>query len=99
MEHLRAQGWEPDIAERWIGGRFKVRKDLFGCWDLVALRPGEIAFVQVTSASNVSARLRKIAEHPKTELCRAAGATLLVHGWRKPTKTIRRWRLREENVS
>jgi hypothetical protein len=100
LKHLRSQGYEADVVERWIGGgRFKVRKDLFGSWDIVAVKPGEVAFVQTTSGSNVSSRIRKIADNPTTPRCREANVRLLIHGWSKPTKTRRTWRLREEDVS
>jgi hypothetical protein len=55
--------------------------------------------VQTTSASNVSARIRKIADNPTTVNCREANVRLLVHGWAKPTKKRRTWALRVEDVS
>ncbi len=98
LKHLRSEGYAADVCERWIGGgKFKVRKDLFGSWDIVAVKPGEVAFVQTTSGSNVSARVRKIADNPTTPKCREANVRLLVHGWRKNAK--KRWVLRVEDVS
>jgi hypothetical protein len=101
LKHLRAAGYVADIVERHMripGGR-SFKRDLFGSWDIVAVKPGEVAFVQTTSGSNVSARLRKIADNPTTPRCREANVRLLIHGWSKPTKTRRTWRLREEDVS
>jgi hypothetical protein len=100
LKRLRSEGYKADVVERWIGvGRFRVRKDMFGSWDIVAIKPGEVAFVQTTSASNVSARIRKIADNPTTVNCREANVRLLVHGWAKPTKKRRTWALRVEDVS
>jgi hypothetical protein len=83
----RRREWRVDVVERWIGGgRIKVRKDLFGCIDLVALdgRPGVLG-IQATSRSNVSARVRKIREEcwPAAEAWLRAGNRLEVWGWGK----------------
>ncbi len=83
----RANGWLIDVVERWIGGgRIKVRKDLFGCIDLVALdgKPGVLG-IQATSGSNASARLKKIHGEcwPAVERWLQAGNRLEVWGWRK----------------
>jgi hypothetical protein len=56
---------------------------LWGFADLLAIRPGEVLAVQVTSGSNVSARVKKIAEHENTQFVREAGIAIHVHGWRK----------------
>jgi hypothetical protein len=37
----------------------------------------------VTSGSNVSARVKKIAEHENTQFVREAGIAIHVHGWSK----------------
>jgi hypothetical protein len=98
LRELRRRGLEADVVERWIGGRgFRIRKDLFGCWDVAAVGNGELVLVQTTSGSNVSSRIRKIADAPATPKLREANIRLLVHGWRKNAKG--RWVLREEDVS
>jgi hypothetical protein len=98
LRELRLRGLEADVVERWIGGGgFKVRRDLFGCWDVAAVGNGELVLVQTTSGSNVAARITKIAESPATPKLREANVRLLVHGWRKNAKG--RWVLREVDVS
>lgn len=101
LELLRERGYRADVVERTIrlpGGRM-FKRDLFGGFDIVAVGNGEIVLVQTTSGSNVSARLKKLADLEALPLLREAGVRLLVHGWMKPTKTLRTWRLREEDIS
>lgn len=92
LRWLRAQGWTVDVCERWVprfGGAGKVRKDLFGMIDLVAVRPGHTLGVQTTSHDNYLARVRKLTddEHqPALQALRAAGWVITVHGWRKSTR-------------
>ena len=60
--------------------------DLFGIIDVVAVGPRGTLMIQVTSSSNVSARLKKMCqEHTETalSLIRARGVTVEVWGWRK----------------
>lgn len=101
MEVLRERGYQVDVVERTFrlpGGRM-FKRDLFGGFDLAAVGNGELVLVQTTSADNVAARITKITDLPALPLLREAGIRLLVHGWMKPTKTIRTWRLREEDIS
>jgi hypothetical protein len=89
---LRADGWLVDVCERWVptgNGVGKVRKDLFGLVDLVALRGDTTMGVQTTSNSNVNARLNKINddEHRSAlHALQAAGWLIVVHGWRMTTR-------------
>ena len=73
------------------------RNDLFECWDILAVRDGETIAVQTTSRTNVSSRMKKIAETGSTPHLRKAGWRLLVHGW--DTGPDGKHRLREEDVS
>jgi len=90
LRFLRDDGWLVDVCERWVpapGGR--VRRDLFGMIDLVAVRGAETMGVQTTSHSNALARLNKMQddEHAVAlEALHAAGWLLVVHGWRKSTR-------------
>ena len=80
LDKLEAEGYRADIVERRKG---PVTKDLFGIIDVLAVREGETLAVQVTSRSNVSTRLRKIADSDSIADIRAAGWTVHVHGWDK----------------
>lgn len=93
--HLEADGWLVAVVERW-NPHARIRQDLFGFIDLVAVRAGETLAVQATSTSNVSTRVTKIAESPNVGIVREAGWAIHVHGW---SKKQGRWVLREVDVS
>lgn len=96
LRHLRDEGWTVDVVERW-NPHARIRQDLFGFIDVLAVRGGETLAVQTTSASNVASRIRKIADHPSVSAVRAAGWSIHVHGWAKKSG---RWTLtRNENLS
>lgn len=91
------------------GGRVR-RKDLFGFADLVCVRPGEIVFLQVTSWSNVSARVNKIAREtegsgqwamPMSEIAKSlmscCGVRIVVEGWKQDANL--RWISREVEIT
>lgn len=95
LMYLRAQGYRVAIVERW-NPFARVRQDLFGVLDLLAVRDNEILGVQTTSGSNVAARLAKIADAEAVPDLRRAGMRLEVHGWRKLKSG---WQVRIEDVS
>jgi hypothetical protein len=90
LAHLRSDGWLVDVCERWVplhGG--KIKRDLFGLIDLVAVRPGETLGVQTTSSANFNARLNKMTDddhYPAVSALMSAGWQVVIHGWRKSTR-------------
>lgn len=97
LAHLRKLGMTADVVEYW-NSFARQRKDLFSIIDIVALSPdGQTIGVQTTSLSNVSARVKKIAESEALPALRRCGWTLVVHGWGKQPNG--RYRLREVDVS
>ena len=82
LAKLRADGWTTAIVEHW-NAHARVRQDLFGFIDILALRDGETLAVQATSGSNVAARVAKIAESKTAPIVRKAGWRIEVWGWRK----------------
>ena len=84
LKHLRDAGYTCQVVERW--NHFaKVRQDLFGFIDLVAIQEGRIVAVQAT-ASGVAARLAKIRDEPRSREWLRAGGLIEVHGWAKRGK-------------
>lgn len=81
LQYLRDQGYLLAVVERW-NPHARVRHDLFGWIDLLAIRDCETVCVQVT-ASGVAARVKKITEATTLRTVRKAGWRILVHGWRK----------------
>lgn len=97
LRKLRDDGWPlVEVVEHW-NPHARIRQDLFGFIDVLAVRRDETLAVQTTSAAGVSARLRKIADHPNIGAVREAGWRIVVHGWAKKSG---KWQLtREVDVS
>jgi hypothetical protein len=90
LRHLRAEGWPlVEVVEHW-NPHARIRQDLFGFIDVIAVGPQGTLAVQATSATNVSSRVRKIGEHPNVAQVREAGWKILVYGWAKKSG---RWTL------
>lgn len=80
LAEMRKRGYVCEVTEKW-NPFARIRQDLFGFIDVLCLGDGEIIGVQATSAGNVSARVKKIADHENVCAVRKAGMRLLVHGW------------------
>lgn len=63
---LRKAGWTCAVVEHWIP-TIKIRRDLFGFADVLAIHPQvpDTLAIQVTSSSNLAARLKKILAEPR----------------------------------
>lgn len=75
-----------EVVERW-NAFARIRQDLFGIIDIVALDEQQTLGVQTTSWTNVSARVKKIADSPYLPALLRAGWVLEVHGWKKGLST------------
>jgi len=70
------------VVERW-NSFAKIRQDLWN-FDLLCIdNEGNTVAIQVTSKSNMNARIRKIEDSEYTPHLRKANWTLLVEGWYK----------------
>lgn len=97
LKHLRQLGYVAAVVEKW-NAHARIRQDAFGILDIIALTPdGETIGVQTTSGSNVSARVKKITEHPSLVALRKCGWRVIVQGWRKGANG--RYVLREVDLS
>ena len=96
LDYLREQGYHVEIVEHW-NPFARIRKDLWGWCDILAIRKGEVLAVQVT-ASAVSDRIKKIMASDTLALVRDANIRVVVHGWRKSAKT-NKYVLRVEDIS
>ena len=95
LKKLRADGYLVAITERW-NAFAKIRQDMFGFIDLLAVKEGEILAVQTTSASNMSARAKKIADSENIGMIRKSGIKVHIHGW---VKNGRKWECKVMDVS
>jgi len=85
LEVLREQGYTVAIVEHW-NPHARIRQDLFGFIDILAIKKDETLAVQAT-ASGVSTRLKKIMASELLPRVRDAGWTIQIWGWRKSAKT------------
>lgn len=79
---LRQEGWTAQVVEHW-NSFARVRKDLFGFVDVIAMKAGEgILGVQATTGANVASRIEKI-RNIEAHMIWLDVARLEVWGWRK----------------
>jgi len=100
LKLLRSEGWFCAITERW-NQYAKVRQDLFGFIDILAIKSDMTMAVQTTTGDNVSKRIEKIRELQAASLWLESPSRLIVvHGWRKVGKQGDRklWQCRIEHV-
>jgi hypothetical protein len=82
LRFLRNSGYSADVCERWIA-QARIRKDLFGCIDIIAVHrcePGVLA-MQATSLPNLGARLAKARSKAELKVWLRAGGRFEVWGW------------------
>ena len=85
LKRLKDSGDYPlvQVVEHW-NSFARIRQDLFGIIDILAIdHKGVVTALQVTSYSNVGARVKKITESPATPHLRTADWVILVEGWHK----------------
>lgn len=114
LAHLRKTGWTVAIVEKWNPhvGPHGIRQDLFGCLDLLAVRPIEastpsgpdgILGVQCCAGSSAANRVAKILAEPRARTFLEAGGRIVVHAWRKTNDRQRgkrkTWKLDEREIS
>lgn len=93
MKLLRDEGYLVAKVEHW-NAYARVRHDLFGFLDLLALKDGKkgCVGVQTTTASNLGKRIEKAMKLPALKLWLGAGNHVEFHGWRKKGK-YSRWQV------
>lgn len=96
LRELRKTCEAVQVVEKW-NPHARIRQDLFGFIDILAICGAETIAVQSTSWANLPARVRKIAESEHLAAVRAAGWRILVHGWRMGKSG--RYELRCEDIS
>jgi hypothetical protein len=91
LKYLRALGFDVAVTERW-NPYAKIRQDLFGWMDLLAYHPGDKTTrgIQVTSASNMAARVTKLRASKYATRWHQAGNVVVVHGWAKRARKGKR---------
>jgi hypothetical protein len=92
LKQLRKEGYVCQVVEKW-NPYARIRQDLFGFIDIVAIKDQEILGVQATSASNLSARVHKALACPHLAAWLKANARFEVWGWSKkgPRGQAKHW--------
>ena len=95
LKYLREQGYLCAIVEKW-NPHARIRQDLWGWCDILAIKKDEVLAVQVTS-TGVAARIKKIQESETVGRVREANIRIEVHGWSKNSKG--KIKMRIEDIS
>jgi len=82
LDKFRKEGYLVEITEHWVP-QAGIRKDLWGFCDLLAVKGTEIIAIQVTSATNINARVYKIMGNKNFLTIKKSGIKILVQGWLK----------------
>jgi len=102
LQELRRRGYVAQVVERW-NAFAKIRQDLFGFIDIVAVKSNEngVLGVQATSTGNVPSRIQKASLSPNLSVWLQAGNRFAVWGWAKRGAKGKRkvYQLREEVVT
>jgi hypothetical protein len=85
---LNEMGYTCEVVERWCGFSRK-KHDLFTIFDVLAIGNNETVGIQITSRSNMSTRVKKIADSEFIDAIREANWRILVIGWDKPAHRYR----------
>jgi hypothetical protein len=99
LAECRKRGWTAQVVEKW-NPHAKIRQDLFGCIDIVALTPDGILGIQACAGASHAARAAKMRAEPKVAAWLSAGGLLTVWSWSKrgARGEVKRWTLREEVI-
>lgn len=92
LSDLRDLGYSPWVVESRITNF--VKRDLFNCIDILAIKGNETLAVQVTAGSAHAARLKKVQESEYLPLMLGAGWGVEVWSYRK--SAAGKWVLRRE---
>lgn len=80
---LRKRGFLVGVVERW-NPYAKVRQDLFGFIDLIAVKGDLTLAVQTTTGDNLSARIEKVKGLQSASVwLESPNRKIMFHGWRK----------------
>ena len=91
LKQLRDDGWLCQVVEHW-NSFAKIRQDLFGFIDILAVREGQTLGIQVTTERNASARRSKMLDTESHLRAFLRGGNLVqLWTWQKRKS---RWRYR-----
>ncbi len=100
LAQLRKDGWTTAITERW-NPFAKIRQDLYGFCDVLAIGCGHILAVQACAGASHAARRDKILAEPRARTWLESGGRIEVWSWAKqgPRGAVKKWTCRIEQIS
>jgi len=93
LKYLKEQGYTCGMVEKW-NPHVKIRQDLFGIIDIIAMQRGILIGVQSCAGSGHAAHRNKIYASPHYEIWRTCAPLWLI-SW---TKKNNRWQMRLEEL-
>lgn len=102
LTELRALGLTAQVTEHW-NAFARIRQDLYGFIDVLALGEGYALGVQACAAASHAARKAKILAHPNFPKVLAAGIVVELWSWGKRCSDGRgsrkTWQVRKERLT
>lgn len=97
LAECRRRGWIAQVVEHW-NPFARIRQDLFGVIDIVALTDVGILGIQACAGASHAARMAKVRAEPRTKAWLGAGGGLEVWSWAKrgARGKAKTWTLRTE---
>lgn len=85
IKYFKDRGYQVGIVEKY-NSFIKIRQDLFGFIDLIAIGHGQTLAIQQTSGSHLAEHINKIQASDKLAECLNSDWIVLAVGWRKLKK-------------
>ena len=94
---LTKLGWRVVNVEKWNPAT-GTKNDLFGMFDLLAIKDGVTMGVQTTSKTNLASHVRKMRDAEALGDVLAAGWVVMLHAWWQPGGPRTRWEVIEVDL-
>ena len=91
-------GWRVANVEKWNPAT-GTKNDLFGMFDLLALRDGVTMGVQTTSKTNLASHVKKMRAADALGDVVSAGWAVMLHGWWQPGGPKTHWQVIEVDMA
>ena len=81
LAQLRSDGWTAGVVEKCVPHSF-IKQDLFGCIDIIAVKPGEGCIgIQACVVGDQTKRMKKALDEPRLRAWILSGQRFEVWGW------------------
>jgi len=90
-------GWRVANVEKWNPAT-GTKNDLFGMFDLLAIRGDQTMGVQTTSKTNLASHVKKMRAAEALADLLLAGWVVMLHGWWQPKAPKTHWEVIEVDM-